>query len=329
MSSIVPAPTNTTDPGRSPFDGIRRQREDGTEYWSARELMKPLNYRQWRRFEETIDRAKAACRNSGQDPELHFCRRRQNTSNVSVGAPGIDYELSRYACYLVAMNGDPRKAEVAAAQTYFAVQTRRAETGEACRPLPWSQRLDSLVLDFRREVQQRHPDGWAVAVELMTDLLVMEDELIRHGLPLHVSDLPDGSAGGTWSNFRRHQPWALEPWHDCRLVTPHRNRDGTPKVVFPAVYRVTELPRFRRWFHECYAPESFPGYVTRKYKKEVGPCAALPAASAADHACLRLTQHRANLPSLARYRLAQQEGRIRMSDVPALMGPQQQDLFAS
>ena len=108
----------------SPFDSIRQVAEDGTERWSVRQLMPLLGYEQWRRFADSIDRAKMAAANQGMNVEETFCRLRQE---VEMGRPREDYKLSRYAAYLIAMNGDPRKPEVAAAQSYFAVRTREAE----------------------------------------------------------------------------------------------------------------------------------------------------------------------------------------------------------
>jgi hypothetical protein len=118
--------------GASPFDQIRQVDESGNEYWLARQLQPLLGYTQWRRFEETVERAKLACQNSGYDRKNHFAdagnvvKRRQGG-----GTSQFDYKLSRYACYLTAMNGDPRKPEIAAAQTYFAVKTREAEIGSS------------------------------------------------------------------------------------------------------------------------------------------------------------------------------------------------------
>lgn len=112
----------------SPFDAIRRTRPDGTEYWSARELMPLLAYSAWRNFGVPIERAATAARNQGHDIGAHFARSRKVAAS---GPDAEDFELTRFAAYLVAMNCDPNKPEVAAAQAYFAVRTREAETRPA------------------------------------------------------------------------------------------------------------------------------------------------------------------------------------------------------
>ena len=102
--------------------------EDGCEYWLARDLMELLGYSQWRRFEDAIKRAVVSCETTKIPVEHHFLDVRKMVTLGSGARREIaDYQLTRYACYLLAMNGDPRKDEIAFAQSYFAVQTRKSE----------------------------------------------------------------------------------------------------------------------------------------------------------------------------------------------------------
>lgn len=145
----VPLPAPTVGP--SPFDAIKREDDQG-EWWSARDLQVPLGYDQWRRFEDAIERAVAAAQNSGHAPEQHFCRLRQESNGP--GRPGTDYRLSRYGCYLIAMNGDPRKPEIAEAQTYFAVKTREAEVGQFALPMTFAEAL-RLAADQAEAIERQ------------------------------------------------------------------------------------------------------------------------------------------------------------------------------
>jgi DNA-damage-inducible protein D len=113
------------------FEELKQINQFGAEYWSARDLQPMLGYTQWRRFEDAINRAKTSCRQSGNDPGHHFA----GAGKPIVGGKGavqqvVDYHLSRFACYLIAQNGDPRKHEIANAQKYFAIQTRRQEVSD-------------------------------------------------------------------------------------------------------------------------------------------------------------------------------------------------------
>ena len=113
------------------FEEIKHIDENGNEYWEARELKNILEYSQWRRFNEVISRAMISCDKSGMVVSDHFAK---VGKMVDIGSGArrnqIDYKLSRYACYLIVQNSNPRKKIVALGQTYFAIQTRKMEITE-------------------------------------------------------------------------------------------------------------------------------------------------------------------------------------------------------
>ena len=113
------------------FEDIKHIDENNMEFWYGRELMVILEYKQWRRFESVINKAKESCKNSDISVIEHFANVGK-TIKMPKGAEKIipDYKLTRYACYLIAQNGDSRKKVIALAQTYFAVQTRKQEISE-------------------------------------------------------------------------------------------------------------------------------------------------------------------------------------------------------
>lgn len=123
---------------RALLDSLRQVTGDGSERWSGRDMQSSLEYAQWRQFELAIDRARAACANVGEDPDHHFAGARKVTEGGRWGTHTVpDYLMTRYGAYLLAMNGDPRKPIIAEMQTYFATQTRIAETAmPEQRPAP-------------------------------------------------------------------------------------------------------------------------------------------------------------------------------------------------
>ena len=119
---------NELDINNNVFEQIKHTDENGNEYWEARELQQILDYSKWENFNKVIRKAKDACNNSSIKETEHFPEVRKPI----IGGNGneqfvLDYKLSRYACYLIAQNGDSRKKVIALAQTYFAIQTRRQE----------------------------------------------------------------------------------------------------------------------------------------------------------------------------------------------------------
>ncbi len=113
------------------FEDIKHIDENGIEYWYARELQLVLDYKEWRKFENVINKAKESCKNTNIAVIDHFV---DVDKMVQIGSGAKrkqeDYKLTRYACYLIAQNGDTRKKVIATAQTYFAIQTRKQEISE-------------------------------------------------------------------------------------------------------------------------------------------------------------------------------------------------------
>lgn len=150
------------------FEDIKYVREDGSEYWSARELADVLDYFQWRNFQKVIDRAMIACENSGHEVSYDFV---EVSKIVEAGATSKsikDYELTRYACYLIVQNGDSRKEVIALGQTYFAIQTYRQEIAD---------HFNQLDEDRRRLVVRGDIKQWnQLLVETARDAGVITNE---------------------------------------------------------------------------------------------------------------------------------------------------------
>ena len=139
------------------FEDAGRVEDDGTESWSARNLQELLEYADYRNFLNTVEKAKLACAKSGQNINDHFV---DVTDMIEIGKGAEreveDIQLSRYACYLIAQNADPKKEPVAFAQTYFAIQTRRQEIldEEATQYTPLSEEQKRVLL--RDEIKEHN-----------------------------------------------------------------------------------------------------------------------------------------------------------------------------
>lgn len=133
------------------FEDIKKVRSDGSEYWCARDLALVLDYTKWENFHKVIKRAMIACKNSGKNIDDQFPEVGKMITIAKGGQRSVtDYELTRYACYLIVQNGDPRKEVIALGQTYFAIQTYRQEVADHFNELD----EDSRRLVVRGDIKQ-------------------------------------------------------------------------------------------------------------------------------------------------------------------------------
>lgn len=158
------------------FESIRHTNEYGQEFWYARELQVALEYKEWRNFKKVIDKAIAACENSENSTFEHFVDVNKTIEMPKNAEKQIeDYELSRYACYLIVQNGDPRKKVIALGQSYFAVKTRQQELIESYD----SMTEDQKRLAIRREMVEHNKQLVAAAkdagVETSLDYAIFQN----------------------------------------------------------------------------------------------------------------------------------------------------------
>lgn len=244
----------------SPFDSIR-QCKDGRAFWSARDLQELLGYEQWRRFEETMERAMIACKNVGQNPDDQFA---SVGKLIKAGKGAVrevnDYHLTRFACYLTAMNGDPRKPEIAQAQAYFALKTREAEIGPA-RAVPLYTISDALRQRAFANEKRVPRDLFSTQLELTRELHYWEGLL---NAKLDNQSYVEQSVGRCFSTYARtvlHIPEAE------RRTYRHQLPNGL--IVDPWAYPLRYLPDFRQWLREVYFVEHFEAYA-RYHARRIG-----------------------------------------------------------
>ena len=157
------------------FESIKHINEYGMEYWTARELMPVLEYKQWRQFSDAIDRAKKACETSGNRVFDYFAGVRKIVK-TGVATKGIeDYHLSRYACYLIAMNGDPRKKAIAMAQSYFAIKTRQQELSENFEKLSEEQKRLAIRGELKHHNKSLADAAHEAGVETSRDYAIFQN----------------------------------------------------------------------------------------------------------------------------------------------------------
>ncbi|MEH2070042.1 MAG: BRO family protein [Nostoc sp.] len=171
----------------NPFDQIRLIDADGIEYWLATELLTLLGYKTWKRIKDVVERAKISIKNSGLDESCHLdnvVQMAQIGDSQAFRETLKDFKLSRHACYLVAMNGDPRKPEIAAAQNYFALRTREAELGPEI--------LGQLLEKFEQQNRVIEEQGKAIA---------LLQSQVQNLLPLRADFIPPGWDANAWATL--------------------------------------------------------------------------------------------------------------------------------
>jgi DNA-damage-inducible protein D len=194
--------------------------QDGVEYWLARELQELLDYTQWRNFENVISKAKIACENSGNAISDHFADVSKTIAMPKGAEKDVpDIMLSRYACYLIAQNGDPKKEQIAFAQSYFAIQTRKQE-----------------LLEERIQLMER--------LEAREKLAAAETELSKN-----IYERGVDNAG--FARIRSNGDWALFGGYNTsdmkRKLTIKENRplaDFLPTITITAKQLATEITNF-------------------------------------------------------------------------------------
>jgi DNA-damage-inducible protein D len=160
------------------FESIKHiNQNSGVEYWFARELQATLEYTEWRNFTTAIERAKDACRGSGFNVSDHFVDVNKSYKMPNGGLREIgDIAMTRYACYLVAQNGDPRKFVIAQAQTYFAVQTRRQELVDQTAGLPEDERRLAIRSELAQHNAQLADAAHSAGVIESRDYAIFQNE---------------------------------------------------------------------------------------------------------------------------------------------------------
>lgn len=238
----------------SPFDAIRRATEEGREFWSARELMPLVGYEDWRKFDGAIDRARVAASNAGYTVTDHFVGADKMVETGSGAQRRIDdRHLSRYACYLVALNGDPRKDEIAKAQTYFVIKTREAETAQ---PKLTDAELMALALQAsQRQLDQRDARIAAQAKQLTeqapkvtyVDTYVTDADLLSFSTVASSCNITEKSLRKLlierdWIYSQQDSRWSEGKQ---KKVTRNRYSEKADKKRYFRRVEVHEAPRFR------------------------------------------------------------------------------------
>ena len=208
------------------FEKIKKINEYKQEFWSARGIMPLLGYVRWENFEIAISRAKESCKNSGQNIDDHF-RDTTKMIKIATGTPQEaprkihDYDLSRYACYWIAQNGDPRKEEIALAQTYFVIQTRRQEVRDL--------EVEDAKRVFLRDEMKVHNKNLCTAA--------------KNAGVMNYGNFQDYGYAGLYGGLRRKDIHAKKQLQKSEAILDHMGSEELAANLFRATQTEAKLRR--------------------------------------------------------------------------------------
>ncbi len=238
------------------FEEIKHISEDGSEYWSARDLQWLLGYQTWQKFEDAMNRAIESCKKAWNSPYDHFL---PAPVKSNWWRPGMDFHLTRYAAYLIAQNGDPRKQEIAFAQAYFAVQTRRQElvekklldherilvrekltqTEKQLTGLAFERWVDGMGMARIRSKWDTILFGWNNTKAMKEKLGVHEDRSLADFLPTVLLKAKDLAAEVTNHNIRANKSMK---WENAIISEHSKNNQWVREFLMNSGITPENLP---------------------------------------------------------------------------------------
>lgn len=252
----------------SPFDTICQIDSQGREFWSARDLHDLLGYSTWQKFRKAIDRAVRSCQNSGEsDIEDQFNR----SVKLIKGAKGAkreieDYHLTRYACYLIAMNGDPDIPSVALAQKYFTIKTREAEVAAQQEDI-------NKAFCLRRDANKWLFERMRFTVLEKVNVIAMLGHIRELGFADNAFlDTSLGIEFHKWCEDQGYDMSLVKMTEQSHLVGWKLKGDGTYDFDKPTYRKVHSYPEdpfglaWAKFLVDFYWPKKFLPYIKRKYK---------------------------------------------------------------